>query len=449
MRPRHLRAGAALLCLTALTTLVSCGSSDEAGDGRTTVDYWLWDDLQLPAYQECATAFEKANPDIAVRITQTAWNQYWQNLTTQLVSGEAPDVWTNQATYYPQFAAGNQLLDLQPYVERDGLDVSAYQAGLADTWVKDDKRYGLPKDWDTMAVVYNTDMLKRQGVDLAALNDLTWNPADGGTLEQVIARATVDSEGRNGLDPAFDKDHVEVYGFLPEWADGAQGQNGWGNFAAANGFEYLDKNPWGTHYKFDDARLAETVSWFRHLIDKGYAPRLDQQSSVARTELLIAGKGAMSLAGSFTVSSFTGPKVKQDFGFAAMPVGPAGRKSALNGLADSVWAGTDHKEEAWKWVKYLASADCQDRVAAHGVVFPALKSSTEKALAAHEADGDDVRAFTDAVGTKGVTFQLPVTEHGTEISPLVQDAIQSAILGQEDAADALESVNGKVNGLFD
>ncbi|MGQ4444973.1 sugar ABC transporter substrate-binding protein, partial [Streptomyces violaceoruber] len=91
----------------------------------------------------------------------------------------------------------------------------------------------------------------------------------------------------------------------------------------------------------------------------------------------------------------------------------------------------------------------QDRVAAHGVVFPALKSSTEKALAAHEADGDDVRAFTDAVGTKGVTFQLPVTEHGTEISPLVQDAIQSAILGQEDAADALESVNGKVNGLFD
>ncbi|MGQ4443377.1 sugar ABC transporter substrate-binding protein, partial [Streptomyces violaceoruber] len=75
MKPRHLRAGAALLCLAALTTLVSCGSSDEAGDGRTTVDYWLWDDLQLPAYQECATAFEKANPDIAVRITQTAWNQ--------------------------------------------------------------------------------------------------------------------------------------------------------------------------------------------------------------------------------------------------------------------------------------------------------------------------------------------------------------------------------------
>ncbi|MET9358422.1 sugar ABC transporter substrate-binding protein [Streptomyces sp. NPDC006617] len=449
MRPRHLRAGAALLCLAALTTLVSCGSSDEAGDGRTTVDYWLWDDLQLPAYQECATAFEKANPDIAVRITQTAWNQYWQNLTTQLVSGEAPDVWTNQATYYPQFAAGNQLLDLQPYVERDGLDVSAYQAGLADTWVKDGKRYGLPKDWDTMALVYNTGMLKRQGVDPAALNDLTWNPADGGTLEQVIAKATVDSEGRNGLDPAFDKNHVKVYGFLPEWADGAQGQNGWGNFAAANGFEYLDKNPWGTHYKFDDPRLAETVSWFRHLIDKGYAPRLDQQSSVARTELLIAGKGAMSLAGSFTVSSFTGPKVKQDFGFAPMPVGPAGRKSALNGLADSVWAGTDHKEEAWKWVKYLASADCQDRVAAHGVVFPALKSSTERALAAHEADGDDVRAFTDAVGTKGVTFQLPVTEHGTEISPLVQDAIQSAILGQEDAADALESVNGKVNDLFD
>ncbi|MEU5090555.1 sugar ABC transporter substrate-binding protein [Streptomyces sp. NPDC021356] len=448
MRPRHLRAGAALLCLAATTALVSCGGPGDTTDGRTTVDYWLWDDLQLPAYQECATAFEKAHPDIAVKITQTAWNQYWQNLTTELVSGEAPDVWTNQATYYPQFAAGKQLLDLQAYVERDKVDLSAYQPGLADTWVKDGKRYGLPKDWDTMAIVYNTDMLEKQGVDAAELNDLTWNPADGGTLEQVIAKATVDSKGRNGLDPAFDKNHVKVYGFLPEWADGAQGQNGWGNFAAANGFEYLDKKTRGTHYEFDDPRLAETISWFRHLIEKGYAPRLDQQSSVARTELLIAGKGAMSLAGSFTVSTFTGPKVKQHFGFAAMPTGPAGRKSAINGLSDSIWAGTHHKEEAWMWVKYLASADCQDRVAAHGVVFPALKSSTEKALAAHEAHGDDVRAFTDAVGTRGVTFQLPVTEHGTEISPLVQDAIQSAILGRDEPADALRSANDKVNGLF-
>jgi ABC-type glycerol-3-phosphate transport system substrate-binding protein len=37
----------------------------------TEINYWLWDVLQLPAYQAAAAAFEKANPDIKVKITQT------------------------------------------------------------------------------------------------------------------------------------------------------------------------------------------------------------------------------------------------------------------------------------------------------------------------------------------------------------------------------------------
>ncbi|SDJ56136.1 ABC transporter substrate-binding protein [Streptomyces indicus] len=447
MRSINRRAGAALLCLAATAGLVSCGGSDSAG-GKTTLDYWLWDDRQLPAYKECATAFEKANPDITVKITQTAWDQYWQNLTTQLASGEAPDVWTNQSTYYPQFAANGQLLDVQPLVDRDKVDLSGFQAGLADTWVKDGKRYGLPKDWDTMGLVYNTAHFEKQGVSAAELADLTWNPQDGGTLEQAIAKATVDAEGRNGLDPDFDKKHVKTYGFLPEWADGGHGQNGWGPLAASIGFQYLDKNPWGTHYNYDDPKLAATIDWFKHLIDKGYAPRFDKSSDVANSELITAGKGAMTIVGSWTISMFTDPKVKEKFAFAPLPAGPEGRKSSINGLADSIWAGTEHKEEAWKWVKFLASPECQKSVGKHAVVFPAQKAGTEEALAAHKAQGRDVTAFTDAAASKDGTFLLPVTEHGTEINPLVQDAVQSVILGQTGAESALKSVNDKVNGLF-
>lgn len=222
-----------------------------------------------------------------------------------------------------------------------------------------------------------------------------------------------------------------------------------GDLAAANGFTYLDKNPWGTHYNYDDPKLAETIAWFKRLIDKGYAPRFDKQSSVANSELLIAGKGAIMVTGSWTISTFTDPKNKQKFAFAPLPTGPEGRKSAINGLSDAIWAGTEHPDEAWKWVKFLASPDCQDLVAKHAVVFPALKSATEKALAAHRAEGRDVSAFTDAAATEGGTFQLPVTEHGTEINPLVQDAVQSVILGREKPAAALKSVNDKVNDLFE
>jgi multiple sugar transport system substrate-binding protein len=216
---RILKAGAALLAVS-LAALTGCTSSESSG-GAVTLDYWLWDDNQKASYQACADAFHTANPDITIKLTQTAWAQYWQNLTTQLAAGDAPDVWTDQASYYPQFVTSNQILDIQPFVDRDKVDLTQYQAGLADLYAKDGKRYGLPKDWDTMALVYNTAMVKPQDI-----KDLTWNPTDGGTFERLIAKATVDQKGRTGLDPAFDKTKIKTYGFLPEWADGSQGQNG-------------------------------------------------------------------------------------------------------------------------------------------------------------------------------------------------------------------------------
>ncbi len=446
---RVTRAGAALLSLAVAAGLAACSQSEEPGTGEAvTLNYWLWDDNQKASYQQCADEFTKANPNITIKISQSAWNEYWQNLTTQIAAGDAPDVWTNQGSYYPQFVSSGQILDIQPYVAKDGVDLSQYQGGLADLFTKGDQRFGLPKDWDTMALVYNADHLKAQGLDAASLANLTWNPADGGTFEQAIAKATVDEKGRNGLDPAFDKTKVKVFGFLPEWADGSQGQNGWGNLAASNGFTYLDKNPWGTQYKYDDPKLAETIDWFKKLIDKGYSPALDKASTLSRDSLLNAGKGAITFAGSWMINSYLGDGAKLKFAFAPLPAGPQGRKTAINGLSDAIWAGTKHKDEAWQWVKFLGSAQCQNIVGGNGVVFPAIKSASEKALAAHTAKGRDVKVFVDEAAAPGGTFFVPITEHGNEISQTVQDAIQSAILGQASAADALKKANDQVNALF-
>ncbi|ONI72340.1 sugar-binding protein [Kribbella sp. ALI-6-A] len=445
--------GAALLSgLLAATALTACSDStggDGASDGPVTLDYWLWDDNQQASYQACADAFHTANPNITVKITQTAWAQYWQNLTTQLAAGDAPDVWTNQVSYYPQFVSSQQILDIQPNVEADKVDLGQYQDGLADLWTKDGKRYGLPKDWDTEAIVYNSQMLAKQGIKPADLANLTWNPNDGGTFEQTIAKLTVDANGRNGLDPAFDKTKVKVYGYQPEWNDGSQGQNGWGELAAANGFTYLDKNPWGTQYKYDDPKLVETIGWYKALTDKGYAPRFDKQSTLGIDAVMNAGKAALTIAGSWTINTYLGADAKQKFALAPLPVGPVGqRKSAINGLSDAIWAGTEHKDAAWKWVKYLGSADCQNLVAGNAVVFPAIKSATDKALAAHKAKGRDVRVYVDYTKTPGGTFLLPITDHGTEISQIVQDAMQSVILGQAEPAVALTKANQQVNDLF-
>jgi multiple sugar transport system substrate-binding protein len=440
------RVAAVVVAGALVAGLSACSNSGSSSGGDVSLQYWMWDDLQVPAYQKCADQFHEENPDITIEIGQAAWSQYWTNLTTQMSAGSAPDVFVNQASYYPQFVEDKQIVDIAPMVEKSDIDLDQYVDGMADLWKVDDARYGLPKDWDTMGLVYNKAALAAAGVDEASLAELTWNPDDGGSFEQLIAALSVDKNGRNGLDPAFDKGSVATYGFLPEWADGSQGQNGWGNLAFSNGWTYADKNPFGTKFNYDDPKLVETISWLAGLSDKGYAPKLDAQSTLARSEVLLSGAGALTTLGSFNLSAYT--DLTDEYGFAPLPIGPEGRKSAINGLSDAIYAGSKHPDEAWKWVEFLASSDCQNTVAESGVVFPAIKDASIKAAEVREAQGLNTKPFLEEQQAEDGTFIIPISLHGTEINQIVQDAIQSVALGSSDAEGALTDANDRVNGLF-
>ena len=146
----------------------------------TEINYWLWDNNQLPAYQDCAAAFEKQNPDIKIKITQTGWFDYWNGLNTAFVSGTAPDVITNHLARYPEFIQNNLLVDLAPLIARDKVATNIYLGDLVKVWGRNGKQYGLPKDWDTVGLIYNKAMLEKAGIDPKSLSDLDWNPKDGG-----------------------------------------------------------------------------------------------------------------------------------------------------------------------------------------------------------------------------------------------------------------------------
>ena len=95
-------------------------ASAVSAHAATEITYWLWDTNQLPAYKACAAEFQKQNPDITVKITQTAWSDYWTGISTGFVSGSAPDVFTDHLARYPEFALNDQLVDLAK--EAGGLD---------------------------------------------------------------------------------------------------------------------------------------------------------------------------------------------------------------------------------------------------------------------------------------------------------------------------------------
>ena len=112
----------------------------------------------------CADKFKKANPNVNVKITQYGWDDYWAKLTNGFVAGDAPDVFTNHLAKYPEFVTQQQLVPLDDTLAKDGFNVDQYQQGLADLWKgPDGKRYGLPKDFDTVAIFYNKKLVADAG----------------------------------------------------------------------------------------------------------------------------------------------------------------------------------------------------------------------------------------------------------------------------------------------
>lgn len=412
--------------------------------GAVEVKYVLWDSQQLPAYQQCAADFTKKNPGITIKITQSGWGDYWTTISTGFISGTAPDVFTDHLNKYPEFAKNDQLLDLTPYIQRDKLDPGIYTDGLYEVWGREGKQYGLPKDWDTISMIVNMDMAKKAGVSLAELQNMTWNPKDGGSFEQIVKKLTVDAKGNNATSPNFDKKSVAVYGYQNPGVGGMSSQTEWSHFASSNGFKYQDK-PWDPKYYFDDPKLAETLTWLAGLPAKGLSANYESTKSLGADAMFVGRKVAIVPQGSWMITYFK-DNAKFNYAWVPLPVGPTGtRATMLNGLADSIWAGTKVKEEAWKWVKYLGSSDCQSVVASTGVVFPAIKGMAEKAIEAHKAKGVDSSAFLTMAKSK--TFLTPIADHGSEINEVIFNAIESVLMGKADAAGAMKAANAKANEL--
>jgi len=431
----------------ALTVAACGGGGSGAGltpDGKVLLRYQLWDTNQKPVYQKCADKFEQQNQNIKIQIENKNWGDYWSGLARGFIADTAPDVFTDHLSKYPQFAQSEVI---EPVSTR-GVDMNQYLPGLARLWRSPDgKQYGYPKDWDTVALIVNEDMLAKAGISKQQLDSATWNPSDGGTFQQIVAKLTIDNNGKRGDEPGFDPRNVKVYGLGFDPGGLTYGQTTWAGLAASLGFQLLNKNPWGTRYNYDDPRFAQTFTWWRDMIRKGYMPSLEQARTLGQSAAFQSGKAALAIDGDWTISTYSATKGIH-VGYSPQPAGPKGSWSMYNGLADAIWVGTKHKPEATKWVRFLGSQQCQSIVGSQAVVFPAIKTEIQKAVDKHKADGIDVSAYTSYIKS-GNTVLYPITEKAAQINLIVQPTLEEFLNGNEDARKVFKNMNQQVNNQLE
>ena len=185
---KHLKRTALVLMAAAMAfTATACGSSggsDAGSDGKLTMQ--IWDNSQREAMQALADAYHEQNPDVTIEVQVTSWDEYWTKLEAAAGSGNLPDIFwmhTNQILLY---ADSGMLADVTDLYDDD--TYSHYSdISIANTQGSDGRMYGVPKDKDTVCLVYNKEMFDQAGV---AYPDENWTWDDLTEASQKIYDAT-------------------------------------------------------------------------------------------------------------------------------------------------------------------------------------------------------------------------------------------------------------------
>jgi multiple sugar transport system substrate-binding protein len=431
MRVRKVFALGATLSLAAVVS--ACSSSGSGGgSGSKTLNWWTWDDKQAAAYQVCAKDFEKANHGVTVKISQYDVADYFTKLTAGFVAGNAPDAFQDSVQFFPQYVDQHQLLPLDDFIKKDKFDLSRFSIGV-DSWkYTDGKQYGLPLDWAATGLYYNKDMLAKAGYTAQDVANLNWNPDNGGTIGKMITHLTVDTKGRRGDQPGFDKNHIKTYGFGEMAAKDFLGQTTWSSFLSTMGWRLGDKPNWPTQLNYNDPRFVKTMDWIRSLVAKGYAPEIGEfTSSVSDVDLLSSGKVAMETGGSWEAATFAKiPNIK--VGIGPTVLGPDGKTRAVfsNSNGNTIWAGTKNPDLTWKWVSYMGSEACQSKASTTGTFFPSIPASMDASAKALKSQGVDLSVFTDMLNNKEL-YPSPDFRNGAALQDAVEPLFEAYFAGQK------------------
>jgi multiple sugar transport system substrate-binding protein len=408
---------AMMLAASMVLSLTACGggSSDSAGGGEaqdvdlsgeytvSELQVNIWDNNQRDGLQQIADEWTETS-GVKVNVNVVDWDNYWTLLEAGASGGEMPDVFWMHSNTAQMYMENDLLLNLDAYIEADdAIDLSNYYEGIVDLYTRSDNgsHYAIPKDHDTIALLYNKALFDKYGVDY---------PTDDWTWEDVYEAAKTITEAGQA---------DGVYGIAMNTSNN---QDGWYNLVYDYGGQIITEDHKGTTIGSDEAKAG--MEMVRKLLTVG-AP----QTTVAETgtdSMFLSGLTAMITQGSWMVNTFYTAENSADYAWAMLPYADVNgngtcdegeRYSAYNGLGWAAAYDTEDPNAAWSLISYFCSETGQKEQAELGVTMGGMLGVSD--AFANAFDGMDVSAFT-RIEEEGSLFFRPYTRNTT----VWEDALQ-------------------------
>jgi len=187
----------------------------ELGSGGTHISFWNGltgsDGTTLNAM---LTQFVKENPDVSVTTEIIPWTTLYTKLQAAFIANQPPDLFLLHASEIPQFASYGALMDLSSWYDIGGgpLPSKDFAQPGFDGILVDGKPYAVELDNHGRGTWVNTDLLAKAGVDASK------PPANRDEAIAIFQKLTIDKNGKNAADAAFDPKNVVQWGtVVNEW----------------------------------------------------------------------------------------------------------------------------------------------------------------------------------------------------------------------------------------
>lgn len=350
----------ALLLSTLLAGCSAGGPSSPAGasgaqsGGQTTLTLGIWDKNQEAFTLEMCEAYEAANPNINIEVQLTPFRQgvgeYWTKLEAAAIGGTAPDVFWCNGLHAESYQQAGIMLDLQPYVEEQGYDLSVFPQAILDLYSFDGHLYAIPKDFDTNAVWYNKEIFDAANVPY---------PTDDWTWEDMVetARQLTDAEaGIYGLAAPM-KNQVCYYNTV---------------FGAGGYILSEDRRSAG----YNDPKTIEGIQVWLDLLDEGLSPSFATLSDTSEDAMFLSGQLAMSWAGSYRTPEYlASEELAGKIDCVEAPSYNGNKANVMHGIGYAVYNQSKNLDEAVKFALWLGSEEAQAIQGKSGVVISAHKNA--------------------------------------------------------------------------
>ncbi|MGW0548665.1 ABC transporter substrate-binding protein [Streptomyces altiplanensis] len=396
---RRTRLIAASTAVTALSALGLTGCATTPDPGTVTVLNSATDAAEHDANQEF---FDRCAKPLGLRVEQISVpaDTVASKALRMASSDSLTDILELDGSELPQFAGTGGLRPLKEI----GLNTSGFSDSATSLGSHDGEQYGVARSVNSLALLYNKDMLREAGVEPPATWDElreTAKKLTGGDTYGMAFSASPNADG--------------VYQFLPFfWSGGgdeAQLDNGRGEAALELWKSMLD----------DKSVSASVVNWNQQDVNDQF----------------VAGRAAMMINGPWQVPVLSAQD-EVDWAVATIPVPEAGQDAVppIGGTVMAVPKNEDGPERERNAARILNCLNEEGNQLAWG---ERVNNVPTRAAAAgrYAAENPELAPFVNLVATaRSRTAQV-----GTRW-PVIQDALagsfQSVLTGRSEPGAALE-----------